>query len=188
MRAVLAVVLGALALAPLAPARAVAQAVRAELSAGVAVGNYTSSEAGLDLLPRPAFGALVEVWPARTLAGYVGFTRSTFGCNEGFCTGRDVSMTSQGLVAGARWSPGIPWARVGLAVQGLTIRGGGSDESSDVGLGVEAAVGVELPAWRQFRLRPGVRYLRHNASTNMGEGHVALLALDVGVAMDVASF
>lgn len=187
MRPVLGLVLGSLAVVTI-PASAGAQALRVELNGGAAIGNYTSSEAGLDVLPRPAYGVLVELWPTATLAGYAGFTRSTFGCNEGFCTDRDVSMTSQGVVVGARWAPGLPWVRAGLAVQGLTVQGEGGDDTADPGLGVEVAAGLDLPVWGQFRVRPGIRYLRHDASTDLGDGHVAMLALMVGVSMDIATF
>lgn len=182
---------GALALATLgalaAASPAAAQRVAVELSGGGAVGNYTETGAGLDLVPGPAFGARVELWATPTLAGYAGFTRATFGCEEGICTGRDLSLTSQGLVAGAHWSPGIPWVRAGLAVQTLTIRDPQVDESFDPGLGFEAAAGVDLPLWGRFRVRPAVLWLRH-ASTELGEGHVSLLSLQLGVATELARF
>lgn len=167
---------------------AAAQAVTVELMGGGAVGNYTDTDAGLDLVPGPAFGVLLEVEPAPSLAAYAGFTRSSFGCEEGFCSGRDVRMTSQGVVLGARWSPGLPWVRAGLALQGLTVRGEGADERFDPGLGFELAGGLEFPIWERFHVRPGITWLRHDASTDLGTGHVSLLALQVGVAMEVASF
>lgn len=174
--------------AVLVPAGAGAQQVKVELKAGAAVGNYTDTGAGLDVIPGPSFGALVELWPAETLAGYAGFTRSSFGCEEGFCTDRDVSLTSQGLVMGGRWSPGLPWVRAGLAVQALDIEATGAGERFDPGLGVELAAGLEFAIAEQFRVRPGLTYLRHRASTELGEGHVALLALELGVAAEIYGF
>jgi hypothetical protein len=178
--------LGTLAAAPLAPAAA--QGVVVELSAGGAVGNYTETGAGLDLVPGPAFGARVELWAMPTLAGYAGVTRATFGCEEGICTGRDLSLTSQGLVVGAQWSPGIPWVRAGVAFQGLTIRDPDVEESFDPGLGFELSAGADVPVWGRFRVRPGIVWLRHDASTDLGDGHVSLLALQLGVAMELLSF
>lgn len=179
---------GAVVLAAVSPAPAAAQQVIVELLGGAAIGNYTDTDAGLDVVPGPAFGVLLELRPTETLAGYAGFTRSSFGCEEGFCSGRDVSMTSQGIVLGGRWAPGIPWVRAGLAFQGLTLRAEGPDSRFDPGPGFEVAAGVEVPLWRQIRVRPGVTWLRHDASTELGGGHVSLLAFQVGVAMGVAAF
>jgi len=184
--------LGALALATLgalaAASPAAAQRLVVELSGGGAVGNYTETGAGLDLVPGPAFGARVELWATPTLAGYAGVTRATFGCEEGICTGRDLSLTSQGLVAGAQWSPGIPWVRTGLALQTLAIRDADVDESFDPGLGFELAAGADVPLWGRFRVRPALQWLRHDASTDLGDGHVSLLSLQLGVAMELAHF
>lgn len=180
-----------------APAAAGAQELKVELKAGAAVGNYTDTGAGLDLVPQPSFGALLELWPAETLAAYVGFIRSSFGCEESLCTGRDVSLTSQGVVAGGRWSPGVPglpglpvrpWVRGGLALQALDIEARGADESFDPRLGFELGAGIDFPLGGTFRIRPGITWLRHQASTSLGDGHVALLALEIGAAVDLASF
>ncbi|MFW6331325.1 MAG: hypothetical protein ACOC3J_06335, partial [Gemmatimonadota bacterium] len=132
-----------------------------------------------------ALAALVEVRPVDWLAGYAGFTRASFGCEEGFCADRDVSLTSQGLVLGARWLPGTIWARAGLALQALDVDARGADDRFDPGLGFELAGGVELDLGRSWRLRPGVTYLRHAASTDLGDGHVGLYALEVGVAVAI---
>lgn len=170
------------------PAAAATQELKVELKAGAAVGNYTETDAGLDLLPRPTFGLLVELWATETLAGYAGITRASFGCEEGFCIDRDVSLTSEGLVVGGRWSPGLPWVRAGVAVQRLDIRATGANDRSDPDLGVELAAGVEVPLWDVFLVRPGLTYLRHNATTTQGDGHVSLLALEIGVAVAVVRF
>lgn len=177
--------------AALTPAAAGAQLLKIELKAGAAVGNYTDTGAGLDMVPQPSFGALLELWPTATLAGYLGFNRTSFGCEEGFCIDRDVSLTSQGLVAGARWSPRLPlgpWVRGGLAVQSLAVDATGAEESFDPGLGFEVATGIDFSVGGTFRIRPGVTYMRHDASTSLGEGHVALLALEIGAAVELASF
>lgn len=170
------------------PPSAAAQQVKVELRAGAAVGNFSETDANLDLLPRPTYAAAVELWPTETLAAYASFNRSSFGCEEGFCTDRDVSLTSQGVVIGGRWAPGLAWVRAGLAVQSLDVRATGASESSEPGLGFELGAGVEFPVGDLFRLRPGVTYLRHGASTDLGDGHAALLALEVGVAVELRSF
>ena len=154
-----------------------------ELRGGVAVGNYTDSDAGLDLAPRPSFGATVEVVATESLAGYLAFDRSSFGCTEGICTNRDLTFTSQGFAAGVRWSSGLPWVRAGALYHTLDVRGAGAGESPDAGVGFEVAAGVDLPLWQAARIRPGVVYRRHQAGSDGVEAHVALLAVEVGVAV-----
>lgn len=167
---------------------AAAQLLRVELRAGAAVGNYSETDAGLDIVPGPTFGASLELWPAETVAAYVALNRSSFGCEEALCTGRDVSMTSQGVVVGGRWSPGLPWVRAGLALQALDIRTTNDVDSTDPGLGVELAAGVDFPVWGAFRIRPGFTYLRHGTSADQGDGHVGLFALEVGGSVEVHGF
>lgn len=180
---------GALALACAAALASPAsgQELTLELAAGAAVGNLTEAEAGLELVPGPALGAIVDVGVAPGLAAYLGYTRSSFGCEEGFCAGRDATVTSHGAVAGARWGRGLPWARAGLALQSARVDALGSEEGGrDFGLGFEAAAGVELEV-AGVRVRPGVRWLRHDASTAQGDAHVTVLELAVGIAFGVGS-
>lgn len=168
-------------LTALVPAAASAQQLAVELRAGASVGNYTETAAGLELLPAPSFAVVLETGLTGSLSGYAGFTRSTFGCEEGFCADRDVSLTSQGLILGGRWDGGLPWVRAGLAVQSLRLSAEAQAETSDPGVGWDLAAGVTLPVGRRLRLRPGLTYLRHEAATGQGDGHVAVLALEVGL-------
>lgn len=170
------------------PSVSVGQVLRVELRAGAAVGNYSETDAGLDIVPGPTFGGSLELWPTETLAAYVGLNRSSFGCEEALCTGRDVSLTSQGVVVGGRWSPGLPWVRAGLALQTLDIMATNEDDSSDPGLGVELAAGLDIPVWDALRIRPGLTYLRHATSTDRGDGHVGLFALEIGGSVVLHSF
>ena len=172
----------------LVPATTEAQRVDVELAGGASVGSYTGTDAGLDVLPGPSFGVRADVNVRESLAGYIGFTRSSFGCEEAFCTNRDVTLTSQGLVLGARWSPGLVWARAGMAFQGLDIQAQGGGGESDPALGFELAGGLDFGLGARLRLRPGVRYLRHAADTGEGSGTVAVIAVELGLALPVASF
>lgn len=165
------------------PDTAAAQRFGLEVRGGAAVGSYTATAAGLDVLPGPSFGAALETRVSGPFSAYLGFSRSSFGCEEGFCAERDVSLTSQGLVAGVRWGPGLPWLRAGLAVQSLRLTAAAQEETSDVGVGWDLAGGLEIRVTDRFRLRPGLTYLRHAAATDQGDGHVALLALELGVAV-----
>lgn len=182
------VVLAALALAGLVSAPVAGQRLALEVKGGGAVGNYTAARSGLDVLPGPVFGAALEVWATPSVAGYVGFTRSSFGCEEGFCINRDVSYTTQGLTVGARWSPGLPWARAGLVFQGLDIEAREGGGTSGPALGIELAGGAEITVGDRVGLRPGLAYVRHGASTDLGDGHVAMLALEFSVVIGVAQF
>jgi hypothetical protein len=169
--------------AVLSPASAVAQRFGLEVRGGGAVGSYTATAAGLDVIPALSFGAALETRVSGPFSAYVGLSRSSFGCEEGFCAGRDVSLTSQGLVAGARWGPGLPWIRAGLALQNLRLTADGEEETSDLGVGWDLAGGIDVTLADRFHLRPGLTYLRHAAATVQGDGHVALLALELGVAV-----
>lgn len=171
-----------------APARSAAQDLRVELRAGAAVGNYSETDAGLEIVPGPTFGALVELWPTETLAAYLGVSRASFGCEEALCTGQEVSLTSQGMAVGGRWSPGLPWVRAGIALHTLDIRATKMDDSSDPGLGFDLAAGLDIPVWGALRVRPGLTYLRHATSTDQGDGHVGLFALEIGGSVELHSF
>lgn len=161
-----------------------AQRFSAELRAGGAIGSYTQTDAGLDLVPGPAFAATVEVGFTESVAMYVGINRSSFGCEEALCTGRDISLTSQGVLAGGRFSAGLVWARAGMAIQALRVATDAVTETSSPALGWDLAGGVAIPVGQGFEVRPGITYLRHGASTDGGDDHVALLALELGVAME----
>lgn len=175
--------LGAIVLVLAAAAPVSAQRFSAELRVGGAIGNYTQTDAGLDIVPAPAFAATVEVGLTESVAMYVGVNRSSFGCEEALCSGRDVSLTSQGVLVGARFSPGFAWARAGIAIQALRVASDAAVETSDPAIGQELAVGASIPVGRNFEVRPGLTYLRHGASTDEGDDHVTLLALELGLAM-----
>lgn len=171
------VLLGLAALAAAAPAGAQQWAV--EVRGGGAVGSYTGTDAGLDVVPRLSFGATVERVLLPSLSAYVGVARSSFGCDEALCTGQNVTLTSQGLTLGGRYMLGVAWVRAGLAMETLRVESDAASETPDPGLGWDLAAGAEIPVGGGFMVRPGLTYVRHGA----GEGHVALLAAEVGVAM-----
>lgn len=172
----------------LIPGAVAAQQVEMELRAGTAVGTYTETGAGLELVPGPSFGAVLEVWPRETLAAYLGFTRSSFGCEEGFCEPETVALTSQGLVLGGRWSSGLPWLRAGLVVQALTVDATEHRERYGAGAGFEVGAGIDWPVGERFSIRPGVTFRRHQSSTGHEDHRVALLALELGGTLELGRF
>jgi hypothetical protein len=179
----------ALAAAATGAAGAAGQGIQAELRGGAAIGNYSESGAGLETIAGLALAGQVEVPVAEDLSAYAAFTRATFGCEEGFCTDRDVTLTSQGLAAGVRWSPRWVWARAGLAYQWLSLETAGEGTTdADPGFGFDLGAGAAFQLSGQVELRPGVTYRRHAASTEDGDGTVAVLAAEMGVAVRLGAF
>ena len=173
----------ALAITAMAARSAAAQRYTVELRGGAAIGNYTDTGAGLDVVPGPSFAATAELRFTELVSVYAGINRSTFGCEEGLCTGRDVTLVSQGATAGVRLTRGGLWGRVGAAVQVLRQESDVQTVTSDPGVGWELAAGAEVPVGRGFLVRPGLTWLRHQTPDENIEGHASVLALEAGVAM-----
>ncbi len=172
----------------LATAPVAAQRVEVEIRAGAAVGNYSETGAGLEWVPGPSFGAAVELWPGETRAAYIALHSSSFGCEEGFCAGGNVSITSQGLVLGGRWSPGLPWVRAGVGLQWLRLDAEQADERFDAGLGFEAAAGLTWRVSERVNLRPGLTYRRQAVSTAGGDQHAGVFVLELGGSTRLGGF
>ncbi|MFO7892920.1 MAG: outer membrane beta-barrel protein [Longimicrobiales bacterium] len=160
-----------------------AQRTSVELRVGAAIGNYSGTDAGLELVPAPSFAATVGLGLTESAGLYAGINRSSFGCDEALCATRDVLLTSQGVTAGGRYAVGPGWVRAGLAFQQLRVDSDVDTDTADFGVGWDLAAGLDFPVGRGFRVRPGVTYLRHAAVTRTEDGHAALLAFEVGVAM-----
>lgn len=177
-----------LAAAALAAVPAQAQrGLAVELRGGASAGNYAGAASDFEAAPLPSLGATASYGVTDRLGVYAGASRSSFGCDTGFCAGREMRFTSQGLEAGVELRlplPASPWLRAGLvshslryrsdATQGSVARSG--EETSGVGFG--AAGGVELRLGRRLSVTPGLRYVRYGAA---GDDGVALLVGDVGL-------
>ena len=164
-----------------------AQDVSLELRGGAAIGNYSESGAGLEWEPGPSFAAEAQLEVRPRLAVYAGFARSSFGCEEGFCTDRDATFTAQGITAGARWTSGLPWVRAGLAWQALELDATGGGGSGDMALGFDLGAGVDFSLGRGVRARPGISYRRVGSSLDDEDGHFTLLTLELGAAVRILS-
>lgn len=178
------VLLAALLVGATAPATARAQVLSLEVQGGASIGAYDETRAGLDAAPRPTLRAEVGYTPIirrRLTAGvYASYERSSFGCEDGFCGGYDVEMTSAGLGAGLRFGlrlPGRPWLRLGAAYHGLDLSASGGGEGApeetfepDPGatLGLEVGTGVAVPVTPWLALTPGVSYVRYASATAAG--------------------
>lgn len=154
-----------------------AQQLAVELRGGAAVGNHIPASAGLETLPGPSFSGAVEFTAVPMLSVYVGYVRSAFGCEEGFCRGQDVTFTASGFSGGARIHlPGLPWARVGLVQQSVAAKTESASTDEGSSIGAELGLGGTVPISRQFSLLPGLTYRKAGGA----EG-TAVLAAEVGV-------
>lgn len=148
-----------------------------EVRGGAVIGNHLPAAAGMDAIPGPAFGAGLE-WRAHPLASvYAAFSRAQFGCEDGFCSGRNVRFSTSGVGAGVRLHPGrLPWLRLGATLYGTEADADGAADRTDAALGFEAGTGLSVPLGRRFRLLPGV-YLR----SQPGDSRTTLVGVDLGL-------
>lgn len=176
-----AVALATLAGMALAHAPAMAQ-MQAELRGGLTVGSHSGSAAALDIAPAMSFDVVVKRQIDPSLAVFGGFFRTAFGCEEGFCKGRDIMVVGNHGALGAEWSLGRPWMRCGLLFG--TTHAGTEGEAPEAGVGVHAAAGLSIGAGR-FRFLPGVSYRWLSAGTSSASDHAVALALDLGFGVQI---
>jgi hypothetical protein len=153
-----------------------------EVRGGGVVGNHAPAAAGLETVVGPAWAVALEqrVLPLASL--YFGYSRSSFGCEQGFCTGREVTFTSQGLAAGARLHPrGLPWLRAGALYHGVDTRAEGASESRDAGPGFELATGFVIPLPGSASLLPGLAYRRHSSRGDDSSRPTSLLGAELAL-------
>jgi hypothetical protein len=158
-----------------APARA-QRGLAVEARGGAAAGNYAAAASEFTLAPRPSIAVSAAYGVTDRVGVYAGISRSSFGCDTGFCAGRTVGFTSQGVDAGGELRlplPAAPWIRAGIVSHSLRHEGRQAG-----GVGFSAGGGVELRLGRRLSLTPGVRYVRYGAADDDG---VALLVGDVGL-------
>jgi len=144
---------------------------------GLAVGSHTATAAGLDLAPRPSFQALVfrEMTPRVGLFG--GYSHTAFGCEEGFCLDRDLTVTGRHGIVGVELGRDGPWLRLGLLLG--TVEVGSEGEASDLGPGAQVSVGLTLGSSR-VRFLPALSYRWLSAGSGVGAAHAVALALELG--------
>jgi hypothetical protein len=169
--------------AALVPGPAVGQ-TRAELRAGYTVGSHSGTAAGLDMAPALSFEALVVRPITPLLSVYGGFARTTFGCEEGFCLDRDLTVTGNHGVVGAEARKAWAWLRLGLLLGKTEV--GSEGEPPDLGPGIHVGAGITLGSGR-LSFRPGVSYRWMGASTSSGSDHAVALAGELGVGILLGS-
>ncbi len=183
-----AVLLGLALCAPPATAQSLAGGLfQGEVRGGLTIGSHSGSAAALDVAPSISFDVVVRRQVTRSFAAYGGFFRTAFGCEEGFCTEREVVVVGNHGALGVEWGSGGPWLRAGLLVGSTEGRSGvaaggvrGTESSPEVGFGVHAAGGLTVGAGR-FRFMPGLSYRWLSAKTAAESDHAIAFALDLGV-------
>ncbi|MYG81267.1 MAG: hypothetical protein F4187_05620 [Gemmatimonadetes bacterium] len=180
----------ALAVGALAPGSAAGQLpswlgnTGVEIRAGASIGSHSASAAALDLVPKPSFDVVVksEVIPALSVFG--GYYMTAFGCEEGFCTERDLSIVGNHAALGAEWMPRLsqllfrPWVRGGFLFG--TTEAGTEGEPPSAGIGADVGVGVEVALGRVLVL-PGVSYRYLTANTESSTAEAVALSFHVGL-------
>lgn len=169
----------AVAAAAWLPAYGAAQGLAVEARAGAAIGSYSATAAGLETVPDLSMGAAVEVSVAWGLAASLAYGRSAFGCEDGFCDGREVRVTSHGVALGVTWTRSLVWARAAALYHGVVLAGLGGRESVGSGLGFEFAAGLALAGRGPLRWRPGLVIRRHSVSAPDGDAHAAVIAFEL---------
>jgi len=180
-------VIGILVLgAALAHAPAAAQ-MQVEARGGVTVGNHTANHSGLDIVPGVSLDVVIRREILRSVAVYGGYFRTSFGCEEGFCVDKDITVVGNHGALGVEWAPpgmeerpAQPWVRAGVMF-GSTKAGTLGEDSPEAGIGFHMAAGLSVGSG-QFRFLPGVSYRRLSATQGETTGHAVALAVDFGFA------
>ena len=157
-----------------------------EVRGGVSVGNHSESAAALELTPEPSFDVVLKTEIISTLSVFGGYYRTAFGCVEGFCTGRDITVVGNHGAVGALWVPDIPqlpmgpWIRAGLLMG--TTRAGTEGDPPDIGFGFEFGAGLQRRFGR-VQAFPGVSYRYLTANTPSSSAYAVALSAHLGIAI-----
>jgi len=157
----------------------------AELRGGAAVGNHTATAAGLDLVPALSYEALVMRRIRPRLSVYGGYVRTAFGCEEGFCLDRDLTVIGNHGVLGAEGRLRGAWLRLGVLFGVTEV--GTEGEAADPGPGIHAGAGYTFGSGRMSFL-PGLSYRWLSAKTSSSSDHAMAVAVDLGVSIQLGAF
>ncbi len=157
---------------------------QAEVRAGLSVGSHSASAAALDIVPKVSLDVVLKRQINSSWTVFGGYCRTAFGCEEGFCTGLDLSIVGSHGVLGTEWTPdvpwlrGQPWARGGLLFG--STRAGTKGDPPQFGPGIDIGVGGTVPFGRVLLL-PGVSYRWLSANTASNTAHAVALSLQLGL-------
>jgi hypothetical protein len=149
-----------------------------ELRGGAAIGNHATALAGLETLPGPSLSAQIDYGVHPRAAIYAAYTYGSFDCQNGFCEGQTVKMTSSGFGGGVRVTPyGPVWARLGLLYHGTTVDAESGVFPVDPTLGYDLGAGIQIPAYRGIQFVTGLGYRSHPGS----DSRTTVLTGEVGL-------
>ncbi len=148
-----------------------------EVRGGLTVGSHSASAAALDIAPQLSFEALVKKSFTPRLSAFAGFARTAFGCEEGFCRDKNISIVGNHGVLGGELNYGTPWLRGALLFG--TTRAGEEGEDPEVGVGFQFGAGLSIGSGK-FRFLPGASYRWLSASTASASDHASALSLELG--------
>lgn len=162
--------------------------VGVEIRGGMSIGKHSESAAAMELAFKPSFDVVLKTQVIPTLSAYGGYYRTAFGCEEGFCTGRDITIVGNHGALGAQWIPDLPqlalgpWLRGGLLVG--TTRAGTDGASPNIGIGLEISAGLQRDFGRWSAL-PGVSYRYLTANTASSSAYAVALSAHLGIEIEV---
>jgi hypothetical protein len=149
----------------------------AELRAGAAIGNHVPAAAGLQAKPGLALAGSVEYMAVPLASVYASYVRAAFGCDDGFCTDRDVTVVTRGVGAGVRLHrERLPWLRAGVLIYDAKVDADDRSGSVDAKLGFEVGAGWSVELRDGVSLLPGL-FFRSQSS----DQRTTVLGADLGV-------
>ena len=190
-----AVLAGLLAWGAFLPASAAGQWSRwlvdtqAEVRTGLSVGSHSASAAALDFVPKLSVDLVFKRRFASSWTAFGGYYRTAFGCEEGFCTGLDLSIVGNHGVLGAEWTPdlgglrGQPWARA--AVLFGSTEAGTRGDPPQFGPGIDLGAGA-MVSFGRLLLLPGVSCRWLSANTSRRSAHAVALSMELGFAIGLS--
>lgn len=169
-----ALILAAFALVPIA---AEAQTY-VEVRGGATIGSYSSSRAGLDLVPEMSLDVLLRRTLGQSFAVYAAVSRLHFGCEEEFCRGSEPTIVGTHAVAGTevRWRE--IWARGGVMYGTASMN---TVDGAEVGFGMQGAAGYRFNLYG-IDFLPGLSLERMQARTRTEVDWATAISLDLGLA------
>ncbi len=151
--------------------------MQAEVRGGLTVGSHSASAAALDIAPAVSFDVVLKRQVTPSIAAFGGFFRTAFGCEEGFCKDRNLTVVGNHGALGGEWGGADAWLRAGVLFGSTRV--GTEGEPAELGLGAHAAAGLNIGIGR-LRFLPGVSYRWMSAATASSTDHAIALALDLG--------
>jgi hypothetical protein len=155
-----------------------------EVRGGLAVGSHTATAAGLDFKPALSVEALVVRRTSSRFSVYGGYDRTAFGCAEGFCLERDLTVVGNHGVLGMEVRAAGPWLRLGVLFGATEV--GTEGDPYDRGPGLHGAAGYAVGSGR-VSFRPGLSYRWMSAKTASTSDHAVALSLDLGLGIRLGS-